>query len=681
MLHLDSSLIDLNRVGKTTSSLLKKLGLVTIQDLLFYLPFRYEDFSQKTPIDDLELGQNVNISGAIELISNKKSPRRRMYITEALIADQSGTVKAIWFNQPFLTRSYHVGDEVSLAGKVSESYGQISLVSPVIEKIYSSGTIHTTGLVPSYHLTAGLTQKQIRFLIKEALSLTTAVPDWLPQDIRHRLNLISLDEAIKQAHFPTNLEKINLARKRLIFTELFLRQIRSQIIKNELKSRQAPQLIFSEAETKKFVASLPFTLTDSQRQAAWEILKDLTSTSPMSRLLSGDVGSGKTIVVIIALLNAALNKKQAALMVPTTILAQQHFNTISRFLKNYKFKIALLTNQSNNKQRQEALTADIVIGTQALIQDKVSFPRLALAVVDEQHRFGVVQRQKILNFNNQSKITPHFLSLTATPIPRSLALAIYGDLDLSLLKQKPQGRKSILTKIVTDSKRALAYDFIQKQIKSGRQAFVICPLIDPSDKLGARSVKEEHARLDKEIFPDLKIGLLHGKLKAKAKEKVMTDFLSGHIQILVSTSVVEVGIDIPNATLMIIEGAERFGLAQLHQFRGRIGRSELQSYCFLFPSQEETTNNKTLERLTALTKHQDGLELAKIDLKLRGAGELYGTGQSGFSEIQTTSLFDYSDIKQAQMEAADLINKDPELNNYPALKEKLGQWEESIHLE
>lgn len=681
MLHLDSSLISLNRVGKTTSSLLKKLGLVTIQDLLFYLPFRYDDFSQTIPIDNLEPGQSVNISGTIELISNKKSPRRKMYITEALIADQSGTIKAIWFNQPFLTRSYHVGDEVSLAGKVSESYGQVSLVSPVIEKIYSSGAIHTTGLVPNYHLTAGLTQKQIRFLIKEALSLIAAIPDWLPQDIRRRLNLISLGEAIKQAHFPTNLENINSARKRLIFTELFLRQIRSQIIKNELKSRQAPQLIFSETETKKFVASLPFVLTDSQRQAAWEILKDLAKGSPMSRLLSGDVGSGKTIVVIIALLNTALNKKQAALMVPTTILAKQHFNTISRFLKKYKFKISLLTNQSNKKERQEALTADIIIGTQALIQDKVSFPRLALAIVDEQHRFGVVQRQKILNFNNQDKITPHFLSLTATPIPRSLALAIYGDLDLSLLKQKPQGRKPILTKIVTDNQLALAYDFIQKQIKSGRQAFVICPLIDPSDKLGARSVKEEQARLNKEVFPDLKIGLLHGKLKAEAKEKVMADFLDGHIQILVATSVVEVGIDIPNATLMIIEGAERFGLAQLHQFRGRIGRSELQSYCFLLPSQEETTNKKAIERLRALTKHQDGLELAKIDLKLRGAGELYGTGQSGFLEIQTTSLFDYSDIKQAQTEAANLINKDPELSSCPALKEKLGQWEKSIHLE
>ncbi len=681
MLHLNSPLTELYSVGKVIASLLKKLGLTTVQDLLFYLPFRYEDFSQQTAIDNLEPGQSVNIQGTIELISNKKSPRRKMYITEALVANEGGTIKATWFNQPFLTRNYRVGDEVSLAGKTSENYGQICLISPVIEKIYATGPIHTSGLIPNYRLTANVTQKQLRFLIKKALPLAKQIKDWLPDDIRKRLGLIELSQALKQTHFPSNQEEIVSARKRLAFTELFLRQLKAQMIKQELSSRQAPELVFAEQTTKDFVATLPFKLTDSQRQAAWEILRDLTKSSPMSRLLAGDVGSGKTIVVIIALLNTVLNKRQAVLMVPTTILAQQHFATVSSLLAKYDCRIALLTNHSKAQERRQALDADIIIGTHALIQDKVAFPRLALVVIDEQHRFGVSQRQKIIHFPTPDGLTPHFLSLTATPIPRSLALAIYGDLNLSLLKEKPLGRRPIHTKVVLESQRSLAYDFIGQQIKNGQQVFVICPLIDPSDLLGARSAKEEYTRLSEEVFPDLKIGLLHGKLKTEAKNQVMADFLDNKINILVSTSVIEVGVDVPNATIMMIEGAERFGLAQLHQFRGRVGRGNLDSYCFLFPSQEETASSKTLERLAALTKHQDGLELAKIDLRLRGAGEVYGTNQSGFSEIQTAALFDYATIKLAQGEAAKIISQDPTLQTFPQLKAKLGEWEASIHLE
>lgn len=681
MLNLSSPITDLHRVGKATASLLKKLGLDTVQDLLFYLPFRYDDFTRSFPIDNLEIGQTASIRGTIELISNKKSPRRRMYITEALIADGTGTIKAIWFNQPFLTRTYNVGDRVSLAGRVSESYGQTAMVSPVIEKMYSEEAIHTAGLVPNYHLTASLAQKQIRFLIKEVLSLADKIPDWLPDDIREHLGLLPLPAALKQIHFPENAEEISAARRRLAFAELFLRQLKAQIIKRELQSRRAPVMPFLEKETKAFVSSLPFRLTDSQRKAAWEILLDLAKPSPMSRLLAGDVGSGKTVVVAFALLGAALNKKQAVLMVPTEILARQHFETISRLLTDYHLNISLLTGATKAAGRRAAQEADIIIGTHALIQDQISFPRLALAVVDEQHRFGVAQRHKILDFNPSDGLVPHFLSLTATPIPRSLALAVYGDLDLSLLKQKPTGRQPIITKIVTEANRPTAYDFIRREIRSGRQAFVICPLIEASDKLGVRSVKEEHARLDKDIFPELKVGLLHGRLKAAEKEKVMADFLANKIQVLVSTSVIEVGVDVPNATMMLIEGAERFGLAQLHQFRGRVGRSSHQSYCFLFPSREEPDNPKTIARLEAMTKHNDGLELAKVDLRQRGAGELYGTGQSGFPELQIASLFDFALIKAAQGEAAEIVHNDPELKKFPRLKAKLGEWESSIHLE
>jgi ATP-dependent DNA helicase RecG len=678
MLTLNSSISELHRVGKTTATVLKKLGLATARDLLFYLPFRYDDFRDSVKIADLQAGQNANVRGEIELIQNKKSWKRRMFVTEALVTDGSDTLKVIWFNQPFLTRSYKVGDKISLAGRVSANYGALAMLSPVSEKIYSDDLIHTHGLVPNYHLTADLTQKQIRFLIKQVIPLAATETDWLPPEIRRRLGLLGLANALRQIHFPKNKEEASAAERRLGFTELFLRQLQAQLIKRARSRRRARSLAFHEDATKKFVTALPFNLTDDQKKAAWEILKDLAKPAPMSRLLAGDVGSGKTVVVIIALLNAALNKQQAALMAPTEILAHQHFNNISRLLDGWRLKISLLT---HNNRDSEAAAADIIIGTHALIQKNQKFPRLALAVVDEQHRFGVQQRQELLNFNSAEGLTPHFLSLSATPIPRSLALAIYGDLDLSIIKQLPAGRRPVVTKIVTEAKRTAAYDFIRTQIKEGRQAFIICPLIDESDRLGVKSVKAEHARLDREIFPELKVGLLHGRLKAAAKEKVMTDFLANKTQVLVATSLIEVGVDIPNATLMLIEGAERFGLAQLHQFRGRVGRGSHQSYCLLFPSREEINNPKTLERLEALTKYNDGFALARIDLQQRGAGELYGAAQSGFPELQIASLFDYAAIKKAQEEAAALIAANPDLDKYPLLRKKLNEWESGGHME
>jgi ATP-dependent DNA helicase RecG len=689
MVTLGSKIKELYRVGETTARTLNKLELYSAQDLLFYFPFRYDDFTKSLPISELKTNINANIIGTIELIQNKRSARRKMYLTEALISDDSDTIKIIWFNQPFLTRTLKVGDRISLAGRVSESHGQIAMISPQYEKINSADLIHTKGLIPNYHLTADISQKQLRSLIKQAISLADNIPDWLPEDIRKRLNLIPLKEAIKKIHFPKNINEAFTAQKRLGFTELFLRQLKSQLIKKQIKSRTAPAIKFQIKETQNFVNSLPFKLTAAQKKSAWEILQDLEKSEPMNRLLEGDVGSGKTLVAVMAILNVVLNEKQAALMVPTEILAQQHFNSISKVLKDYKFRIELLT---HNHKPKDATDANIVIGTQALIQDSVKFRDLALVIVDEQHRFGVKQRQKLLDFkgvndknrddeNLENNFTPHFLSMTATPIPRSLALAIYGDLDLSIINELPANRKKIITKLVTESKRPAAYDFIRSEIKSGRQVFVVCPLIDESDKLGVKSVKQEHAKLDKEIFPELKVGLLHGKLKAKEKETIMADFLEGRIQILVSTSVIEVGVDVPNATLMIIEGAERFGLATLHQFRGRVGRSDFQSYCFLFPSNEELTNPKTIERLEAMTKYNDGFSLSKIDLKLRGAGDIYGASQSGFPELRIASLFDYETIKKAQEEASALINNDPNLDKYPLLKNKLGEWEDSIHLE
>jgi len=684
MITFGSPLNSLNRVGDTTSAHFKRLGIDTAGDLLFYLPFRYDDFSTSLPIAKLKTGETANVLGTIDLIQNKRSAHRKMQITEALVRDDTGYLKVIWFNQSFITRNLKVGDEISLAGRVTGDYEQLQMISPDYEKINSHDLIHTRGLIPNYHSTSKLSQKQIRFLMKQVLPLAEKVEDWLPEDLRGRLGLIDLKTALRHIHFPVSSVEIYESQKRLAFTELFLRQLKSQSIKRELQSLKSYPIKFNEEMTRSFVAGLPFSLTADQKKAAWEILKDLQKSQPMSRLLEGDVGSGKTLVAIMALLNVAISGRQGALMVPTEILARQHFKTLSHYLAIYNIKVALLT--SGHEEVNFELNsgnileeADILVGTHALIQSKILIPRLSLAIVDEQHRFGVNQRHNIIE--TKEKIVPHFLSMTATPIPRSLALAIYGDLDLSLISQLPSGRKPIETKIINNNKRAVTYDFIRTELKNGRQVFVVCPLIDESDKLGVKSAKSEYEKLQKEIFPEFCVGLLHGKLKSKEKEQVMSDFSENKIQILVATSVVEVGVDVPNATIMIIEGAERFGLAQLHQFRGRVGRSTMASYCFLVPTKENIDNPKTLERLEALTKYNDGMALAKIDLKLRGGGDLYGTMQSGFDELQIGTLFDYELIKKARDEAAALVADDPEFKKHPVIKMKLGEWERKTHLE
>lgn len=695
MLSTNTEITKISRVGEATARKLKKLGIATVKDLLFHFPWRYDDFSRVVPINKLVSGVSANVVGTIELIQNRRSRRRRMYLTEALINDGSETLKAIWFNQPFIARNLRPGDRISLAGKVDENYGSLAMVSPVYEKITAARAVHTRGLIPNYHLTADITQKQLRFLINQVVKSADSLVDWLPEEIKKRRRLPSLAAAINKIHFPKNMAEVEVARQRLAFNELFLLQLQSQLIKLNLKASWAATINFFEKETRQLVERLPFKLTNAQRKSAWEILRDLEKDSPMSRLLEGDVGSGKTMVAAIALLNTALNKKQAVFMVPTEILAKQHYNNLAKLLVGFNIKIGLITRSGKNithnmehvtlnkskKQPETQIIAqqsDIIVGTHALIQEKIEFRDLALAVIDEQHRFGVDQRKTLVEKSGNKNTTPHLLSLTATPIPRSLALALYGDLDISIINQLPAGRKKIITRIVPEDKRGAAYRFIRQQIDSGRQVFVICPLIDFSDKLGVKSVKEEFDRLDKNVFPDLSIGMLHGRLKPGEKEKIMQDFLSDKIKILVATSVVEVGVDVPNASIMMIEGAERFGLAQLHQFRGRVGRSQYQSYCFLF---SEAQNERSLKRLETLVAHNDGFTLAKMDLKFRGPGEIYGLEQSGFPELKIASLFDYQLMKQAKEEAVGLLGKDEQLKNFPLLKEELNKKETESHLE
>jgi len=688
-MDLNTSIKLLSKVGEATAGKLKRLDIVTAGDLLWHLPHRYDDFSQQLKIKDVKLGDRVNLIGEIEMIGNKRTSRARMNVTEALIADDTDVMRVIWFNQPFISKTLHAGDRVSLAGKVGEDFAGLVMLSPIYEKIDSTHGIHTQGLVPVYDLTADLTAKQIRYLVGQVVKLAEDIADPLPLAIKLKYQLMDLPLALKQIHFPNTQADVDNARKRLAFDELFFLQLRSQLARHQAGERQAQAIAFAEDETKAMVASLPFELTDDQRRSAWEIIQSLNSTKPMVRLLEGDVGTGKTVVALLAMLNASRAGLQSALMAPTEILASQHYETLTGLTKKTDLKIALLSrsqwrlNYSEEKLSKTKLVkiiaeggVDIIIGTHALIQEKVTFKNLGLVVIDEQHRFGVEQRQALTS-KSTGDAMPHLLSMTATPIPRSLALALYDDLDISIIKAKPKNRPAIITKIVEEINRSKAYEYIRAQIKAGRQAFIICPLIDPSDILGFRSVTEEHDRLSKTVFKDLSVGLLHGKLKPKDKDDLMQRFAANEINILVATSVIEVGIDVPNAVIMMIENADRFGLAQLHQYRGRVGRGLVQSYCFLLT---DSSDAKAKERLNCLLTYDNGFDLAKADLKFRGPGEVYGKIQSGFPELKVASLFDFALMKEAKESAAEIIAEGAELKKYPVLRAKLGKGED-IHLE
>ncbi|MFH0814641.1 MAG: ATP-dependent DNA helicase RecG [Candidatus Falkowbacteria bacterium] len=673
-MDLNTLIKQLNRVGKTTSGRLAKLGLHTVEDLIFYFPFRYEDFRTIVKINDLQPEAVVTVRGRIELIANRRSFRTRKNVTEAIVADDSGQLRVVWFNQPFLTKTLKQGDEIFLAGKVSGDDFAVQMISPMYEPAFaplSAGLrqgelIHTARIVPIYPLTAGVTEKQLRFLVKQALPTVRQMKDYLPKELIAADNFLKLSEALEQVHFPTDEILLSAAKKRLGFDELFLIQLRIQRARQELDASSAPAVKFLQKPTKEFVENLPFKLTYAQRQVSWEILQDLEKSRPMNRLLQGDVGSGKTVTAAIAILNVVLNGYKVVVMAPTEILAQQHFKTFQKLFAKNNFRIAILTRGSKlvgdekmtPKKMLNIVNAgefDLLVGTHALIQEKIKIPNLGFVVVDEQHRFGVKQRMALAKAKQQNVVVPHFLSMTATPIPRTLMLTVYGDLDLSVIKQMPAGRKPIITKVVDENNRAKAYEFVRKEIQAGkpclpagRQAFVICPLIDPSDTLGYKSAKQESDFLAKDIFQDLKIGLMHGKLKSAEKETVMAKFSNKEFDILVSTSVVEVGVDIPNATIMMIEGADRFGLAQLHQFRGRVGRAEHQSYCFLFSS---NNNPAAIKRLQYLETCIDGFSLAEKDLESRGAGEIYGSRQSGLPEFKIAKITDFELVALAQKQA------------------------------
>lgn len=651
-------------VGKTIEKKLKALQIETCFDLIFYYPKRFDDFSLTVPIAQLTAGMTATISGTVQLIHNRRS-RSRKTITEALIGDESGSVKAIWFNQPFLQNTLPIGTHVRLSGKTSDNFFDLSLVGPSYEKVLAQEkAVHTGRLVPVYSLISGITQKQFRFFVKSALAACGAISDPLPAELLQKLSLLPLHHALNAIHFPDTSDEWTRARRRLAFDELLALQIARSCARKELEEQSAHAIPIAKRAFQ-FISRLPFTLTQSQKRAADEILNDMARTTPMNRLLEGDVGSGKTVVSAIAAHTVAAAGLQVVYLAPTEILAGQVFETYAQMLSDVS--VCLMTGKrlevrgkrlevKKNKILQKIKTGEIgiIVGTHALLQDTVRFANVGLAIIDEQHRFGVRQRQTLREKNGDG-VLPHLLSMTATPIPRSLALTVYGDLDLSIIDEVPAGRKKIITKIVPANYREWTYEFVRAQVAAGRQAFVICPMVEPSDTSGARSVKAEHTRLSKDIFPALRLDMIHGKLAAEKKESVMRQMLEKKIDILVASSVIEVGIDIPNAAVMLIEGAERFGLAQLHQFRGRVGRGPHQSYCFLLPTTEDKAE---VSRLRALVRSTNGFELAEADLRERGAGDIIGSRQSGLPSFKIATLADH-DLIALSREWAVKITADP----------------------
>ncbi len=698
-LRLTTPVAELHRVGKNLENKLANLRIQKVQDVLFHFPFRYEDYRSVVAIANVMPGVDLTIKGTIELIANKRSPRKRTMITEAVVRDETDVIRVIWFGQPFIGKILKVGDEVFLSGSIKEDMFGVHMASPAYERVREDKqATHTARIVPMYPLTAGVTQKQMRFLVEQVLPLAEQIKEWIPESILKNNELIPLSRAIQKIHFPENHEERTLAEQRLKFGELFVLQLRAELIRQANARQIAPNIGFKEKEIREFVQELPFELTVDQKKSAWEIFQDIDRGTPMNRLLQGDVGSGKTIVAGLCAYLSFLNGYQTVIMAPTEILATQHFETFGKVFGD-KLNFCLLTGSEIRNWKDgiegESKAArklylkkeifegrvNVIIGTHALLTEDTQFHKLGLVVIDEQHRFGVEQRKTIRDKSGMEGMYPHFLSMTATPIPRSYALTLYGDLDVSYIKTKPAGRKDIITRLVEPSKRDRAYGFIREQVHKGRQVFVVCPLIQEKTKEGEsmgvvsekKTVLSEYEKLSTKIFPDLRVDYLHGKMKSKEKEGIMKKFAEGVTDILVSTSVIEVGVNIPNASIMMIEGAERFGLAQLHQFRGRVGRAEHQSYCILFTEIESVTSKGRLEYFA---KTLDGFALAEYDLETRGPGEVYGTAQSGMEELRLATMRDQSIIKAARESARGM-----DFEKFPELKDRVQEWEARVHME
>ena len=682
---VDAPVDRLRGVDTKLSARLQRLDVATVRDLLYVFPRRHEDYSTAVKIADLSPGEECTVVATVwEAREVAKGPKGSRRDTEAVLSDDTGNLRAIWFGQRYLARTLEPGSRIAISGKAIVFRGQLVFENPEHEMLDATASgVHTGRLVPVYPLTEGLTRRNMRRLTWQAVqNWLGGLEEALPEEMLARTGLMPLLDAVYQGHYPKDMETWELARRRLAFDELFTLQLavlaRRRMQHDNVKGIEikAPASVISA-----FYEKLPFPLTGAQRRCIQEIESDMRrGTPPMSRLLQGEVGSGKTVVALSALLSVATAGYQGAMMVPTEVLAEQHFQSIGNLLSGLArpvqephlisvylehmdrpVSIGLLTGSSRAPARRELTkmasdgTLDILVGTQALIQEGIAMPKLALAVADEQHRFGVMQRSAL---QERGQENPHTLIMSATPIPRTLSLTLFGDLDISTIDEMPAGRQEVATKWLDPEQRDTAYGFIRNQVEAGRQAFVVCPLVDESVVIEAKAATEEYQRLSTEVFPDLSLGLLHGRMPAKDKDKIMRRFRDGELDILVSTPVVEVGIDVANATVMLIDGADRFGLAQLHQFRGRVGRGEHKSYCILL---SDSASESAKERLSALERIHDGFQLAEVDLELRGPGDFFGTRQSGLPSLRMAHISDRELLEMARNEASKLMEEDPKL--------------------
>ena len=665
---LDAKLTVLQGVGPSNATSLARLGLHTLGDMLYNYPRRYDDYSQLKPIKSLFYGEQVTVIGTIQNVHTRPIRGGKASIVEIIISDGTGGLRLSFFNQPWMANRYKTGDAISVSGKIDQYLGRLLMNNPDIESV-DIENLNTNRIVPVYALTERITQKWLRRLMKQVVEYWAPnVADALPDSVRSSARLMPLGEALLQVHFPDTQEKLRAARERLGFDEIFYLQMGVLRQKRDWKSAEAKRFSVPDEWLGARISNLPFNLTNVQQKAITDIRADFGSGTPMNRLLQGDVGSGKTVVAALAAAMIVQAGSQTAIMSPTSILAEQHYRNFNRLLTGENGilqpgQIRLLVGDTHETEKEaiRAGLADgsikIVIGTHALIEDPVVFQDLQFVVIDEQHRFGVEQRAALRTKGSN----PHLLVMTATPIPRSLALTLYGDLDLSIMDEMPAGRVPINTYVLRPQERERAFTMLRGQVKDGKQAFIIYPLVEESEKIDAKAAVDDYETLSKEVFPDLKLGLLHGRMRPDEKDGTMIKFRDQEYDVLVSTTVVEVGVDVPNATVMVIEGADRFGLAQLHQLRGRVGRGAAQSYCLLIPTHEEKAEN---ERLQAMAESNDGFLLAEKDLALRGPGEFLGTRQSGYaSGLRMASITDVKLIEKARGEAQKLFDQDPTLSN------------------
>ncbi len=671
-MKMSDSITVLSGVGPKLQERLMKLGINTVGDLVRHFPRRYEDYSHIQKIAQAKPGP-LTLEVEVSSVTGRYA-RRGLHITEAVLSDNTGQIRAVWFNQPYRSKQLVAKQRYFCSGSYEFSNNRYVLMNPALERV-EGDAVNSARIVPIYPETAGLKSHQLRKLVAKLPIADLIETEEIPYEIT-----MTRREALRAIHMPQSMGELRTAQDYFEFEELFTFILTSLLIRRGNQTLHANEFEIHEDVLKEWVSSLPFKLTNAQRKVAWQELQDMNRAVPMNRLVQGDVGSGKTVVAALVALNTILGKSQVAILAPTEVLAKQHFRNFEKLFAASSIRTELLigSTKSADKKTIKSLVAkhevDLVVGTHALLQSDIAFSSLGLVVIDEQHRFGVEQRMKLTKSKRQP--APHLLSMSATPIPRTLALTVFGDLDISVIDEMPAGRKPVKTKVVSPNSLATVFEKVAAELEAGKQAFIIYPLVEESEKMTLKSVTAEYQKLQRTVFKKWRVGLLHGQLKSIEKDAVMREFSSHKLDILFATTVIEVGVDVPNATIMVIEGAERFGLAQLHQLRGRVGRGDDQAYCYLVPS----TSQGVSKRLRALESTNDGFKLAEFDLSLRGPGAIYGTMQHGELDLDVAKLSDTKLIAKAQDFAQKLIDDDPELEGFPQLRNKVAEYRRVTHL-